>query len=110
MAAKSTKFTLRFHDERSHDLLGILADHFGMSKNQLAGQMLDRELQAAALLLENDLTGTLALLRTHRPEQHAAQAIADIAEAEAYVGDPLQTQLDEGGLVVDAFGIAEAFH
>jgi hypothetical protein len=43
---------------------------WGISKNQLAEEMLERELQAAALLLERDLTGTLELLHNYRKDEH----------------------------------------
>jgi predicted HicB family RNase H-like nuclease len=46
------KFTLRFHKPGNHELLGLLAERYGVSKNQLAEDMLERELQAAALLPE----------------------------------------------------------
>lgn len=42
------KFTLRFHNRRTHELLGVIAEKIGVSKNQLAEQMLERELSAAA--------------------------------------------------------------
>jgi hypothetical protein len=46
------KFTLRFHKPGNHELLGLLAERYGVSKNQLAEDMLERELQATALLPE----------------------------------------------------------
>lgn len=86
-----TKFTLRFHDSRNHELLGVIAEHLGVSKNQLAEEMLARELQAAALLLERDLTGTVALLRSYRREQNLERDIVAFAEAEAYESDPVRS-------------------
>jgi hypothetical protein len=105
----TAKFTLRFHDAKNHEILGVLAERLGVSKNQLAEEMLGRELQAAALLLEKDLTGTLELLRAYRPEEHLEQAIAEVAHAEAYGVDPLETRMVEAPQTQDGFGIAEAF-
>jgi hypothetical protein len=46
--------------------------------------MLERELPAAALALELDLTGTLDLLRTYNRGEHLEQqAIEEFAQAEA---------------------------
>src|SRR5436190_23758180 len=81
------KFTLRFHNDTNHELLGLLAEHYGITKNQLAEEMLERELRAAALLLVQDLTGTLSLLRNYRRDQHLEEPIADCAHAEAYEAD-----------------------
>ncbi|MCP9490136.1 MAG: hypothetical protein MSC31_09705 [Solirubrobacteraceae bacterium MAG38_C4-C5] len=103
------KFTLRFHDHRNHEILGVLADRFGMSKNQLAEEMLERELRAAALLLERDLTGTLEKLRGYRREQHLDQAVTEFAHAEGFEDDPIQTRLVQGSRTQDAFGIVDAF-
>jgi hypothetical protein len=103
------KFTLRFRNSRNHEILGLLAERRGVSKNQLAEEMLERELQAAALLLEQDLTGTLELLRSYRPEDHLQHAIADFAQAEAYERDPIRTRLVQTPSTQDAFGVAEAF-
>jgi hypothetical protein len=105
----TTKFTLRFHNQRNHEILGLLADRYGVSKNQLAEEMLERELQAAALLLEEDLTGTLALLGNYRRDEHLAQAIVDFAQAEGSEEDPIRTQMIEAPRTNDAYGVAEAF-
>lgn len=40
-------------------------------------------------LTEQDLNGTIDLLRSYRKDEHLEQAIADIAHAEAYE-DPLR--------------------
>jgi hypothetical protein len=106
----SPKFTLRFHNRRNHDILGLLANHYGITKNQLAEEMLERELQAAALLLERDLTGTLALLRNYRRDEHLPGAIEAFALAEAYEEDPIKTRMAEPPRTQDAFGVADAFH
>jgi hypothetical protein len=110
MAAVDTpKFTLRFHNRKNHEILGLLAERLGVSKNQLAEEMLERELQAAALLLEQDLTGTLELLHGYRRQDHLEQAIEAFAQAEAFEEDPIRTRLVEAPRTQDAFGIAEAF-
>jgi predicted HicB family RNase H-like nuclease len=103
------KFTLRFHNRSNHEILGLLAEHYGVTKNQLAEEMLERELHAAALLLEQDLTGTLALLHNYRRAEHLQQAIADFAEAEAYEEDPIKTRIVETPRTHDAYGVADAF-
>ena len=103
------KFTLRFHNRSNHEILGLLAERYGVTKNQLAEEMLERELQAAALLLEQDLTGTLALLRNYRRDEHLADAIEAFAQAEAAEDDPITTRMVDTPRTGDAFGVAEAF-
>jgi hypothetical protein len=103
------KFTLRFRNNKTHEILGLLAERFGVSKNQLAEEMLERELQAAALLLERDLTGTLELLRNYRKDEHLESAIAEIARAEAHEDDPLPTKMLTATRTLDAYGITDAF-
>jgi hypothetical protein len=68
-----------------------MADELGMSKNQLAEQMLERKLRAAALSLEHDLAGTLALLRSYNREEQVEDYIQAFAEGEAYGDDPLRS-------------------
>jgi hypothetical protein len=101
------KFTLRFRDPRTHEILGLLADRRGVSKNQLAEDLLGCALQAEALMLEHDLTGTLDLLRAYRREDHLEQAIADFAHAEGHERDPIRTRVI--GTPRDVFGVADAF-
>ncbi len=111
-AAKSnaTKFTLRFHSPQTHEMLGVIAQELGVSKNQLAEQMLERELQAAALSLELDLTGTLSLLQSYNREADVEGHIQAFAEGEAYADDPLRSRArDAVGFGRDVFGIADAF-
>jgi hypothetical protein len=103
------KFTLRFRRPANHRLLGLLAERYGVSKNQLAEEMLERELQAAALLLERDLTGTLALLRRYRRTEHLEQAIDEVARAEAYEDDPISTRMAATPSTRDLYGIADVF-
>ena len=102
------KFTLRFHDAKNSEILGLLAKRYGVSKNKLAEEMLARELQAAALLLERDLTGTIELLRRYRKDQHLGLAIAEIAHAEAHEVDPIRTRMALPP-EQDPYGIAQAF-
>jgi hypothetical protein len=103
------KFTLRFHNRTNHEILGLLAERYGVTKNQLAEEMLERELQAAALLLEQDITGTLALLRNYRRDEHLKGAIEAFAHAEAYEEDPIKTQMVPAPRAHDVYGVAEAF-
>jgi hypothetical protein len=107
--AAAPKFTLRFRNSRTHEILGLLAERLGVSKNQLAEEMLERELQAAALLLERDLTGTLELLRNYRKDDDLQDAIAEVARAEAHEDDPLPTKLVTPTRTQDAYGVADAF-
>jgi hypothetical protein len=107
-AAPAPKFTLRFHNAKNSQLLGLLAERYGVSKNRLAEDMLARELQAAALLLERDLTGTIELLRRYRTDEHLKWALAEVAHAEAYEEDPLKTRM-ACAREQDAYGIARAF-
>jgi hypothetical protein len=110
MDESAPKFTLRFRSARTHEMLGLVANELGISKNQLAEQMLERELQAAALSLESDLAGTLELLRSYNADAHMEDHIQAFAEGEAFGDDPLVSRsrgpLEVGG---DAFGIAEVF-
>ena len=103
------KFTLRFHNRGNHEILGLLAERYGVTKNQLAEEMLERELQAAALLLEQDLTGTLALLRNYRRDEHLRGAIEAFAQAEADEEDPIKARMVETPRTYDQYGVAEAF-
>jgi len=81
----------------------------GVSKNQLAEEMLERELQAAALLLERDLTGTLELLHNYRKDEHLQDVIAEVARAEADEDDPLPTNMLTSTRTLDVYGVADAF-
>lgn len=109
-AKRTTKFTLRFHDPQTHEMLGVVADELGVSKNQLAEQMLERELRAAALSLERDLAGTLALLQAYNRHVDVEDHIHAFAEGEAYGNDPLRSRArDTAGFGRDVFGIADVF-
>lgn len=108
--AATPKFTLRFRNARTHEILGVVADKLGISKNQLAEQMLERELHAAALSLEQDLAGTLALLQSYNREEQVEHYIRAFAEGEAYGDDPLRSRFrDTAGLGGDVFGIGDVF-
>lgn len=106
---KTTKFTLRFHDSRTHEMLGLMADLFGVSKNQLAEEMLERELRAASLLQEHDLAGTLERLRRYRTAERMEEDIQAIARAEAYEHDPLRSRRVEALSAADPYGIETLF-
>lgn len=103
------KFTLRFRNPRTHEVLGLVAERYGVSKNQLAEEMLERELQAAALVLELDLSETLDLLRGYQPREHLDQAIEEFAEAEGHAEDPLRARMVEAPAAEDAHGVLDAF-
>ncbi len=109
MSEHHPKFTLRFQNSRTHELLGAVADEMGLSKNQLAERMLERELHGAALLLESHLVDTVELLRGYRHGEHLGRDIQEFAEAEAHERDPLRSRLAGASQTRDAYGIAEAF-
>jgi hypothetical protein len=106
---QTPKFTLRFHDAHTHARLGLVADHMGISRNRLAEQMLERELAAAALLVERDLDDTLSRLRGYRREEQLAGDIEAFAEGEALGDDPLRARMVESLKLDDAFGVMQAF-
>jgi hypothetical protein len=91
-------------------MLGVVADELGISKNQLAEQMLERELRAAALSLELDLVGTMALLRSYNRDTDVEDHIQAFAEGEAYGDDPLRSRArDTVDFGPDVFGITDVF-
>jgi hypothetical protein len=104
----SPKFTLRFEHQQTHELLRIVAEHFGTSMNALAEDMISRELQAIGLTIEQDLYGTLDLLQRYRTEDVQA-GLSAFAQAEVEQIDPLQAQMVLQPEAVDALGVAEAF-
>jgi hypothetical protein len=112
-----TKFTLRFRNQRTHQLLGVVSDQLGVSKNRLAEEMLERELEAVALLVAHDLDDTLRKLREYPREERLEEDIKAIAEAEAYAEDPLRARMVEPvemteatAEVTDPYGVLEAFN
>lgn len=109
MSEDVTKFTLRFHNQRTHDLLGLVADQLGVSKNNLAEKMLERELEVAALLVERDLDSTLQQLHSYRREERLEDDIAAFAEGEAFEEDPLQARMVEPTRLDDVYGVMQAF-
>jgi len=112
MSERATKFTLRFHSRRTHDLLGVVADQFGVSKNSLAEEMLERELEAAALLVERDLDQTLQRLRAYRSEERLEEDVEAFAAGEAYGEDPLRARMVEPAEatgLADPYGVRAAF-
>jgi hypothetical protein len=106
--ATSPKFTLRFEHQQTHELLRIVADHFGTSMNALAEDMIARELQAIGLTIEQDLYGTLDLLQRYRAEDIEA-GLSAFAQAEVEQADPLQARMALQPDAADALGVAEAF-
>ena len=103
-----TKLTVRLHDERTGELLGLVAKRYGVSKNQLIEQLLERELQAAAMVIEQDLSTTIEQLRRYRAAEHQKAAIDAVAQAEGAQPDPMQARrVTVPG--TDAFGILDTF-
>jgi hypothetical protein len=112
MADDTAKFTLRFRDERTHQMLGLIADQRGISKNRLAEEMLERELRVAALLVANDLDDTLRRLAEYHNEDRLEGDIAAFAEGEAFGDDPLRARMVESSMDAenaDPYGVLEAF-
>ena len=98
-------FPLRFENARTRELLRIIAERRHTSMNQLAEEMIERELQVLALGLESSLSRTIELLRTYRGEGRA-DAWAAFADAEG-LPEPMAARRvlpDE-----DPFGVARAF-
>src|SRR3990167_2900142 len=103
--ATRSAFPLRFENERTRDLLRVIAEQQRTSMNRLAEAMIERELGVLALGLESSLSRTMELLRSYRGEGRAA-AWAAFADAEA-LPEPIaarHTQTEE-----DPFGVARAF-
>jgi hypothetical protein len=103
-----SKFTLRFEHQQTHELLRIVAEHFGTSMNALAEDMISRELQALGLTIEQDLYGTLDLLQRYRADDIEA-GLSAFAQAEVEQADPMQAQMVAQPVATDALGVAEAF-
>ena len=105
---KSSKFTLRFEDQQTHDSPRVVAEHFGTSMNALAEDMISRELQALGLTIEHDLYGTLDLLQRYRG-QGIEVGLSAFARAEVEQTDPLRARMVSQPEAGDALGVAEAF-
>jgi hypothetical protein len=103
-----TKLTVRLHNDRTGELLGLVAKRYGVSKNQLIEQLLERELQAAAMVIEQDLSNTIEQLRGYRAAEHQQAAIETVAQAEGSEPDPMQARRVTG-LGADALGILDTF-
>jgi hypothetical protein len=104
----SPKFTLRFERQQTHELLRVVAHHFGSSMNALAEDMIARELQAIGLTIEHDLYGTLDLLQRYRVGDIEA-GLAAFAQAEVEQTDPLKARMTSRPEATDALGVAGAF-
>lgn len=98
-------FPLRFENERTRDMLRLVAEQRGTSMNQLAEEMIERELEVLALGLEVGLTRTMELLASYRGEGRA-EAWDAFAEGEG-LPDPVRTKRTHQE--TDRFGIAQAF-
>jgi alpha-L-fucosidase len=103
-SARST-FPLRFENERTRDLLRVIAKQQHTSMNQLAEAMIERELGVLALGLESSLSRTMELLRSYRGEGRAV-AWAAFAGAEA-LPEPIAARRIHPE--EDPFGVAQAF-
>ena len=98
-------FPLRFGNERTRELLRVVAERQHLSMNQLAEEMIARELQVMALGLESSLSRTIELLRSYRG-QGRAETWSEFADAEA-LPEPIaarRVRPEE-----DPFGVARAF-
>ena len=109
MSSTALKFTLRFRNRQTHEILGLLAERRGVSKNQLAEEMIEREVQAAALLLADDLTGDAssccAAIGAKRISSRPSRTSRMRRRIEE---DPIKTSLVRSS-ADDAFGISQAF-
>jgi hypothetical protein len=105
--AVATKFTLRFERDQTHALLRIVAEHFGMSMNALAEDMISRELQTIGLAMEQDLYGTLDLLRRSYGGEDIEAGLVAFAKAEVEQVDPMQARMI--ARADDALGVEGAF-
>ena len=98
-------FPLRFENERTHEMLRVVAERQHTSMNQLAEELIERELQVLALGLESGLSRTIELLRSYRGEGRA-EAWAAFADDEG-LPEPVAARRvpsDE-----DPFGVARTF-
>lgn len=100
-----TVFPLRFESERTREMLRLVAEQRGTSMNQLAEEMIERELEVLALGLEVSLTRTMELLASYRGEGRT-EAWDAFAEGEGQP-DPVRTTRKHPD--ADRFGIAQAF-
>lgn len=75
--------------------------------NQLAQDMLARELRVAVLAVEGDLSETLRAVRAYRGEG-LEEDLEAFAHAEVGEHDPIQTRL-ETVMTADPFGVSRIF-
>ena len=70
MTTRSSRpsFPIRFEHERTRELLRLIAERQQTSMNQLAEEMIERELDVLALGLEVTMSRTIELLRGYRGE------------------------------------------
>lgn len=106
MASRSSRssFPLRFEHERTRELLRLVAERQQTSMNQLAEEMIERELEVLALGLEVTMSRTIELLRGYRADRGQASWDA-FAEAEGLPEPITARRVDDH----DPFGIAKAF-
>lgn len=102
------KFTLRFKNPETHELLRLVAQSLGMSMNDVAEDFLARELRIAALGLEEQLATVLERLQTYRAAD-LKRDIAAFAEAEVSQEDPLRARHVESSETPDPLGVVAAF-
>lgn len=100
-----TAFPLRFENERTRELLRVVAERRNISMNQLAEEMIERELEVLALGLEMSLSRTVELLRAYRGKGRA-DAWSAFANAEALPEPIAAHRVDPD---TDPFGVARAF-
>ena len=107
MTTRSSRssFPLRFEHERTRELLRLVAERQQTSMNQLAEEMIERELEVFALGLEVTMSRTVELLRTYRVDR-GQESWDAFAEAEG-LPEPITARRIETDQ--DPFGVARAF-
>lgn len=107
MTTRSSRpsFPLRFEHERTRELLRLIADRQQTSMNQLAEEMIERELDVFALGLEVTMSRTIDLLRGYRVER-GQESWDAFAEAEGLPEPITARRIDPDE---DPFGVARAF-
>lgn len=100
-----SSFPLRFEHERTRELLRLVAERQQTSMNQLAEEMIERELEVMALGLEVTMSRTIELLRDYRGGL-GEESWSTFAEAE---GLPEPVIARRVGPDQDPFGVARAF-
>lgn len=90
-AGRRPSLKLRFDDTENYRLLRLMAERLGVSMNQLAEDVIGRELRVLAEGMEMDLTETIVLLRQYRRREPDDQA-SDFARAEVEHDDPMKAR------------------